>query len=146
MRRVLRSLETHLALAGAFALVFLLPFRVLAKLLGTSRPAPALRPAPLPADGGAAVGRALARRVERLARRFPARATCLVQAVALWLLLRRRGFAARVRLGVRQDKGVLEAHAWVEMAGATVMGGEAASGFTAIADLGVRAPSPGTSP
>lgn len=143
MRRLLRSLETHLALTGASVLVFLLPFRVLANLLGTSRPAPALRPAPIPAD--CSVGRALARRVERLARRFPTRATCLVQAVALWLLLRRRGLAARVRLGVRQDKGVLEAHAWVDMAGATVMGGEAAAGFTAIADLGVRATSPGTS-
>lgn len=144
MRRAFRSLETHLALAGAFALVFLLPFRVLAKVLGTSRPAPAIRPIPIP--DGAAVGWALARRVERLARRFPARTTCLVQAVALWLLLRRRGLAARVRLGVRQDKGVLEAHAWVDMAGATVMGGEAAAGFTAIADLGIRATSPGTSP
>lgn len=44
------------------------------------------------------------------------RATCLMQALALLVLLRRQGQAARLRLGVARDEatGQLAAHAWVE--------------------------------
>jgi len=42
------------------------------------------------------------------------RATCLRRSVALWWLLRRRGVAAKIRIGVRKDQGTLQAHAWVE--------------------------------
>jgi hypothetical protein len=52
-------------------------------------------------------------------------ATCLVQALAADALLRRRGVASELRIGVRtgRDPGVpLEAHAWVESGGAVVTG------------------------
>jgi len=44
-------------------------------------------------------------------------ATCLRQALALWFLLRRRGMAAELRIGVRKNADRLEAHAWVESNG-----------------------------
>jgi hypothetical protein len=49
---------------------------------------------------------------------------CLPQALAAQLLLVRRGFAARLRLGVaRGDRGQVRAHAWMETDGRVVTGG-----------------------
>jgi hypothetical protein len=56
----------------------------------------------------------IARLVSIAANHGPYRATCLRQSLALWWLLRRRGVAAELRLGVRKDQGELQAHAWVE--------------------------------
>jgi hypothetical protein len=66
--------------------------------------------------------------ISAVAARFPA--TCLVQALAADVLLRRRGLGSVLRIGVRLrgSRDVpLEAHAWVECGGAVVTG--------AIADL-----------
>lgn len=41
-------------------------------------------------------------------------ATCLERALVLQRLLRRRGVAAALQIGVRKQDGVLEAHAWLE--------------------------------
>ena len=53
-------------------------------------------------------------------------ATCLVQALAAGVMLRRRGLACRLRLGVRTREGEsgarLEAHAWVECDGRIAIG------------------------
>lgn len=62
--------------------------------------------------------------VARASRYLPG-ATCLARALALAWMLKRRGIAADVRLGVRTDTGRLFAHAWVECQG-TVLGGPAA--------------------
>ena len=67
---------------------------------------------------------AWAERIGRLvniaARRGPYKATCLGKSLALWWLLRRRGVAAELRIGVRLNEGVLDAHAWVEHAGVPI--------------------------
>jgi hypothetical protein len=53
-------------------------------------------------------------------------ATCLIQALATGVMLRRRGLACRLRLGVRTREGEggarLEAHAWVECDGRIAIG------------------------
>jgi hypothetical protein len=51
-------------------------------------------------------------------------ATCLVQALAGDVLLRRRGVAATLRIGVRPGGPVvpIEAHAWVECEGEVAIG------------------------
>ena len=46
---------------------------------------------------------------------FPGR--CLSRSLALWLLLQRRGIAARLRIGCRKLEGRFQAHAWVELMG-----------------------------
>jgi hypothetical protein len=59
-----------------------------------------------------------------VAARLP-QATCLVQALAADAMLRRRGFATELRIGVRvrvSHGAPLEAHAWVECGGAVVTG------------------------
>jgi hypothetical protein len=51
-------------------------------------------------------------------RRNPLRSSCLPRTIVLWSLLRRRGIAADVRIGVRSDRrGEFEAHAWLEWNG-----------------------------
>ncbi|MBB4638475.1 lasso peptide biosynthesis B2 protein [Longimicrobium terrae] len=49
---------------------------------------------------------------------FPGRAVCLEQSLSLYLLLRRRGVPAELRLGVTPSP--FHAHAWVELHGEPV--------------------------
>ncbi|MBE0592472.1 MAG: lasso peptide biosynthesis B2 protein [Gemmatimonadales bacterium] len=65
--------------------------------------------------------------VERANRFVPGRGTCLHEALAGQVILVRRGFRARLQIGVKKDDaGNLAAHAWVEVDGAVVIGGSAA--------------------
>ncbi len=57
----------------------------------------------------------MVRRVALVAAFFPGRALCLEQSLTLWLLLRRRGIDADLRLGVQPYP--FGAHAWVEHRG-----------------------------
>lgn len=59
--------------------------------------------------------------------------TCLSRSLTVMRLLARRKIAGRLRFGVNLDNGVLEAHAWVEVAGASVGRGE--SGYEAFPPL-----------
>lgn len=58
------------------------------------------------------------RKVATAAAFFPGRALCLEQALTLYLCLRRRGVAARLRIGAQPYP--FAAHAWVEYHGALV--------------------------
>lgn len=44
-------------------------------------------------------------------------ATCLRQALLVDFMLRRRGLASELKLGVRKIEGRFDAHAWVELGG-----------------------------
>lgn len=64
------------------------------------------------------------RAAERLAelaaiagRRGPITITCLRQALLVYWLLRRRGFAPELKIGMRSQGGVVDGHAWVELGG-----------------------------
>jgi hypothetical protein len=84
---------------------------------------------------GACVARPLtaarARRVHRLAARagrvWPG-TSCLVVALITGWLLRREGFNAKLRLGVRPSPDGIDAHAWVECAG-VALGAPSREGF-----------------
>ena len=59
------------------------------------------------------------------AKRLPIRHTCLSEALAADVMLRRRGFDSEVRLGVRKrgdDSQRLDGHAWVACDGVVVIG------------------------
>jgi hypothetical protein len=73
--------------------------------------------------------------IARAARHVPFRAVCLQQAFAALLMLRRRGLAATVHLGLaRQDgTGDLAAHAWSRCGEVPVTGVGAARGFVSVA-------------
>ncbi len=121
------TMEAVVVLAFAGLLLRLLPFRLIARMLG--------RPVAMVATSGAdhakialAVGLAL----DRGARALPWRSNCLVRALAGRLLLARRGVPCTVHFGVRRQDG-LGAHAWLIAAGIPVSGAAEAADFTPIA-------------
>jgi hypothetical protein len=73
--------------------------------------------------------------IAAVAARCPS-ATCLIQALAADAMLRRRGLPCELRIGVRPrgDGAVpVEAHAWVECAGAVAVGAiDGLSSFTVL--------------
>ena len=73
-----------------------------------------------PEHGGSDRSRVLeiARAVATAAAFYPGRAQCLEQSLALYVLLRRRGIPAQLRIGVQPFPFV--AHAWVEHDGHAV--------------------------
>jgi Transglutaminase-like superfamily len=56
-------------------------------------------------------------------RRVPAIGTCLTQALTAYVLLDRRGYKTKLRIGVNKDrKGNFIAHAWLESDGRILLG------------------------
>lgn len=64
------------------------------------------------------------------------KAPCLAQALAAHAMLRRRGIANQVRLGVARNGGKLAAHAWIEVGADKIIGGAEAAAFTPVAAFG----------
>jgi hypothetical protein len=127
-----RTIEATLCLLIVRIAFGLLPFAWGLKLLGIS---PGDR-----AHGRVAAAEAddVARAIARAARHVPFRAVCLQQAFAALVMLRRRGLAATVNLGLARAPGggYLQAHAWTSCGHVPVTGdsGEvAARGFAAVA-------------
>jgi hypothetical protein len=115
------ALAAALLVAGARLALVLLPYRTVRRLAARLA-RPRARP-PLPASR-------VAWAVAAAGRRVPGGANCLAQALAAHVLLRRHGHPSRVRLGVaRTPRRGLEAHAWVELEGAALVGGNAAARY-----------------
>jgi len=74
--------------------------------------------------------------VENIAARRWMSALCLPRALATHAMLRRRGIASRLCLGVTRQSGALSAHAWVEIGGTKIVGGAAADGYIRLAAFG----------
>lgn len=77
-------------------------------------------PGPLPgraSSSGMEEARRYALLLGAVSRRWPFRARCLSQSVALWWLLRRSGTDSVLHIGVRKNAAALDAHAWVECSG-----------------------------
>ena len=104
--------------------VLLAAIRLLLALFGARR----LR-ARLPLGGGRVASAGALRRVgwgvQTAARLIPG-TTCLPQAFAAQILLARKGYQARVRIGVaRDERSAVIAHAWVLSGETIVVGGPA---------------------
>lgn len=63
-------------------------------------------------------------------------AACLPRALAVYVMLRRRGILSRLSLGVALDRETVTAHAWVEVGNKIVGGGAQGDRFTPIAHFG----------
>ncbi len=61
---------------------------------------------------------------------------CLPRALAAHAMLRRRGIASRLCLGVARSGSAFAAHAWIEVGEERIIGGEEAAGFTRLAAFG----------
>jgi hypothetical protein len=59
----------------------------------------------------------LAQLADIAGRRGAVTATCLRQSLLIYWLLRRRGLAPELKIGVRKEQSTFDAHAWVELQG-----------------------------
>lgn len=114
------AMKAQVALLGAQAWVHLSPR---GRVLRPEAVPPASPASPaLPTHRATAIARA----VDRAARRGVFRPRCLARSVALQRLLRAEGFGpSRIHVGVRSVRGSFEAHAWVTLNG-RVIGDETA--------------------
>ena len=105
--------------AGRFGLAALPCRTVLELVRRLARPSRSARPAAGERERLVWAIHAVGRRL------FPSK-PCLTEALAGFLLLRRRGFPAELHLGVEKDgeKPGIRAHAWLESEGRVVVGGE----------------------
>ena len=129
-RRRLLALEAATLLAGARFLVRFAPMRWYSPLLGT-RMAESEPEAPPEAD---AIAREVGWAVRTVARRTPWASVCLPQAMAARWMLRRRGVASTLYLGVaiEEEKGLL-AHAWLRAGRRIVTGRDVMARYEPIA-------------
>lgn len=84
-----------------------------------------------------AEAQAVALAVHRAANWHPLRPNCLPRSLVLVRLLRRRGLAAELRIGVAKPGETLAAHAWVEHGGVALAETDAARGAYAPFDEAV---------
>ena len=127
--RVLLVAEAGVLLLAARIAVAMLPFRRVARWLGqpvAPSALPLVPPRSGPDDAATRVGWA----VRFAAGRLPVEAVCLPQAMAARAMLRRRGIASTVHLGVMRDHGAAlaidpdapPAHAWLDASGQRITG------------------------
>lgn len=69
-----------------------------------------------------------------MAARYVPRATCLVQALAGYILFSKYGYSTQIKIGVLTEDGKFEAHAWLEHGGCVVLG-ESEKDFKTILDI-----------
>ena len=120
--------EAGLRLLAAWVALRILPFSRMAASI--------VAPQGAPAGADLALVRRVRGAVEVAARNLPLSLTCLPQAFAASWMLQARGLAPRLLYGVAtgKDQG-FEAHAWVELNGAPVVGHRVADRFTLLATL-----------
>src|SRR5262245_18434962 len=74
--------------------------------------------------------------VEKVAAKPWINALCLPRALATHAMLRRRGIASRLCLGVARKESGLAAHAWVEVGKRKIDAGGAVLAYTRLAEFG----------
>jgi hypothetical protein len=75
------------------------------------------RPVVAPDAADLAAAERLAALARAVGARSPWPASCLRQALVVWLLLRRRQLPAELKIGVQRRSAPFQAHAWVELGG-----------------------------
>lgn len=138
IRRWARRMEACAALVAAWILVFIVPFPRMVAYLGQMKASGTPQDETSPRnEDRIQIERAsyVGRRVTRIAHRVPWTTTCLVQAVAGFLLLKRRGIASTIQFGVNLDHETFAAHAWLLVGDKIILGKSGASTFHPLADL-----------
>ena len=130
--------ERRLLVSALFHLVairiglWVLPLQQLVKRLETLKVSKTFRVWNPPAER-------IAWAIRVVSRYLPGTRNCLVQSLAAQAMLARRGYPARLRIGVAKDEGGrLKAHAWVECEGNIVIGSRGVSQYTALPYLEVQ--------
>lgn len=128
-------LEATLLLAGVRLALWLRPFDAIRQELDFP-PRRSRRSKPRANESGVNEIMRVRRHVDVGSRYIPG-ASCLTQALAAQVLLRRAGLDTTLRIGVKKEPAEgLKAHAWLECDGVIVVGGEVMSQFTPLPPIG----------
>jgi hypothetical protein len=142
MRRLTKFLalpaEDRRALEVSFGLIclvrlflWIVPFRWLRAAVRRVASPPDGKPEPTPGEADRTV-----QAIESAARSVPG-ATCLTQALAAEILLRRAGHPAAIHVGVAKTlSGALVAHAWIEAYGRVLLGDHDLDHFSPLHPVG----------
>lgn len=121
VRRIVFAIFIFILLGFFQVIIWVVPFRIYARRLENNFKIMPKNHNEARANGYA---RLIGRLVGRIARITPWPSKCLVQAMAVKLLLRRFKIANEMLIGVAlDDKQKLTAHAWVNVTDITVVGG-----------------------
>lgn len=131
VRTIGLAIETAMALTLARAAMWL-PFRIVVP----DRNRSILSPVTVHRHPQDQQARQVGRMVERVGGLLPWHSSCLVEALAARMMLRRRGISSVLHFGVGRSDSSLKAHAWLEAEGGFVCGGREAVDFTPIAGFG----------
>lgn len=128
-RRLIVEATVLLAIARAGVLLF--PLRWIVRGIGLRQGI-----APPPATDMRQPARRVALAIRAVSRHTPWKSNCLAQALAGSVMLRRRGIAGTLYLGVAKDANAnLEAHAWLRSQERTLTGGGGLERYTVVASF-----------
>jgi hypothetical protein len=110
------------------------PMQRWSRIIGVPRPTPeewrGRRVVAVRQGSGSVTERTVAASVRRASRALPWEPTCLAQATAAQIMLRRRGTSGVLVIGLRAGDDQWDAHAWLLGTRGALTGGPAATGFT----------------
>jgi hypothetical protein len=110
--------------------MWLVPFRLLQKILNRCFPPPVIVTGQSQFREIIQSAKKVSLKVRAVSQYVPA-ATCLAQALTLQALLSREGIHSDLAIGVaRGDEAGIAAHAWLEIDGMAIIGGEERERFT----------------
>lgn len=122
-------LEAFLYLGLARLAILIIPFRTIAPYLGQLGASTPESTEPLSQNTARQVSWA----VSTASRHTPWQSRCLAQAIAAKMMLRRRGLASTLYLGLKKaGEKSLDAHAWLRYGDIILTGGESLDMFTVI--------------
>lgn len=122
--------ESAVRLTAAAVMIHCVPFRRLATALGSTK---AESPA-IVGEGVERSARYIRWAVELTCHRLPFQVSCLAQALAARSMLRRRGIASTLYLGVNAaERSALRAHAWLRCGSVLVTGEEGCEEYAPVA-------------
>jgi hypothetical protein len=126
-------LEALICLGLARSAIVLIPFRRIAPYLGQQHETPATDTPAL-----RLTLQRVARAVATVSQHTSWESTCLVQAMAAKLMLKRRGIYSTLYLGVLKEAKGLAAHAWLRSGSLILTGGSGHQRFTVISTFGEK--------
>jgi hypothetical protein len=110
--------------------MWMMPFRMIQQIYGRFFPIPVTATGQVPSKETILMAKKMGWAVRSVSGMVPS-ATCLARALTLQALLSRKGIPSSLALGVAQgnESGII-AHAWVEVDGIVIIGGEERDRFT----------------
>lgn len=123
-------IEVFIIMGFSRFLILFIPFRILASKIGEKMNESSKDLDVEKVNTALSIGRV----IEKLSNFTPWESKCLVQAITVSIMLKRRKISSTLYLGIaRKDKKSLNAHAWIRCGNAVITGYKEMKGFNVVA-------------